>query len=583
VGVQTVPRERDPVGPTRLRPRDLLAWLVGLSIVTSVHVLVSLDAVAPVQTKDEIGYLAAARWFATGEGAGLLAPEHAGGYAVGWGLVTAPLWWLTGHPPTVYAASVAVNVALSVLVLVPAVAVARRAGLGTPTAVLTATALCVAAGRIGYTGYALPEPLLTLQVTTVLWLLLRLFAAVPADRPTGARVPELAALAVLLAWLPTTHARMLPLAVLGLVAVCSWSWAHRSPAGAGAVALGAGGAAAGWWLNGHVESVLYGDVARVAVAAQQVDGLGVADVLALAAGHAWYAAVAWLGLSLLGWWAAARGAPAELRARTVGPWTWLALGAVLQLGVGAAYLSTRLDVGGRVDQLVYGRYGDPVWFVLALVGAAAVLSAARPARLVAATAGSLLVIAVAGLVAVRLNADRVAGFVQLNVPGVEAWAWRVDDRFVVPWGPATLVATLLLAVVALAAVCSPPGSAYRVGAVATVGVVLLGLGLAAERRNIEPRDAWIRQLFQVRDIVEQHPDADVVLVVDRPLLLSGNAMQWWLADRSTTVVELGEVAPRSTAGTLVVGPADEPPARTRPLVLLGTDPTGTYGVWQVSG
>ncbi|MGJ7441981.1 hypothetical protein [Aquipuribacter sp. MA13-6] len=601
------------------RPKDRLAWFVGLLVVAAAHVSVSLDAVAPVQTKDEIGYLAAARWFATGEGAGLLTPEHAGGYAVGWGLLTAPLWWLSTHPPTVYAASVAVNVGLAVLLLVPATTVARRTGLSTPAAVLAAVVVCLGAGRLGYTGYALPETLLTLQLTTVLWLLLRLWGPPPGsssarDRgpvapgmragPAAPMVPAvLSLLAVLLAWLPTTHARMLPVTLLAAVSLASWSLSRRSPAGAAALVVGLLGAAAGWWLNGRVEAVLYGDVARTAVAAEQVAGLQVGDALALAVGHAWYAAVAWLGLSLLGWWVAVVAVPQDWRARVVGPWTWLAVGVVLQVGVGAAYLSGRLDEGGRVDQLVYGRYGDPLWFVVALVGAATVLSAPRAGaaagttgagttaagtrRLLALTGGSLLVLAVTAALAIGANADRVAGFVQLNVPGVQAWAWRDERGFAVPWWQSSLTAAVVAGLLGLAVLRASPRGRSRVVALVLAGGVLLGLALVAEHRNIEPRDAWIRSLFGVRELVEQRPGAEVLLLVDRPLLLSGNGLQWWLADRATTVVEppdLPAAVAGATPGSVVVGPTADPPTGpvgAPPLELVGVDGTGTYGVWLV--
>lgn len=586
MGSTTTPAavQRDRAGRAPSRAADRWAWLAGVLVVATAHARVSLDAVAPVQTKDEIGYLAAARWLATGEGAGLLTPDYAGGYAVGWGLLTAPLWALTQHPPTVYAASVAVNVVLAVVLLLPATAVARRLGLGTPAAVLVATVVCLGAGRLGYTGYALPETLLTLQLTTSLWLLLRLWdPAADQGRRRGAWRPELLGLAALLAWLPTTHARTLPLALLGLVSLASWARARRSPPAGLAAGLGLAGVAAGWWLNGHVERVLYGDVARTAVAAEQVGGLRVPDVLALVAGHAWYAAAAWLGLALLGWWAAVALAPAELRARGLGPWTWLVLGSVAQLGVGAAYLSTRLDVGARVDQLVYGRYGDPVWFVLALVGTAVLLARRSPGRLLALAAATLVLLSAAALVALRANADRAAGFVQLNVPGLEAWAWRDGDVFVVPWAQATALAVVVLALTAVAALRGRPAGPLRLTAVGCVGVVLLGAAVVAERRNIEPRDAWIRQLFGVAELVRAEPDLPVVLLVDRPLLLSGNAMQWWLADRDPTVVD-GTVVPPSSGARLVVGPSSAPP---RPgsgtAVLLGTDVTGSYGVWRLDG
>ncbi|MFC7163676.1 hypothetical protein ACFQL5_15395 [Aquipuribacter hungaricus] len=610
-----------PPRPPRRGAPGLLRWGAALDVVAATHTAVSLDAVAPVQTKDEIGYLAAARWLATGEGAGLLTPDYAGGYAAGWGLLTAPLWWLTSHPPTVYVASVVLGVLLAVGLVVPATLLARRLGAGPRASLLLAAALGVAGGRLGYTGYALPEGLLTVQLTTTAWLLLRLADSRPGGRPGPPVVPwgapsavpsgtrpavpwgTLAALALLLAWLPTTHARFAPAAALGLLVVASWALVHRSRAGALALVAGAAGAAAGWLLNARVEAELYGGgVARTAVAAEQAGALRPGDVLALAVGHAWYAAAAWTGLTVLGLLALLRPAVRELGARRPGAAVWLVAAAPAQLLVGAAYLSTRLDDGGRVDQLVYGRYGDPLWFVLALAGGAALLSRRSPARLLVAALVVTAVLSAAALVVLRATRDRVEGFVQLNVPGLEAWAWRVDGQYAVPWAPATTLALAVLAGFLLVAratagtgdggtgvgtaartgAVSTAGAAARTAAVGLVGVLLLGTALVAEDRTIAPRDLWIQQMFGARDLVEAHPGVPVLLVEDRPLLLSGNALQWWLADRVTRLVRTGEALPAGTpSGTLVVGPADLPPAAPGTLTLLGVEPSGSYAVWQL--
>jgi len=149
----------------------------------------------------------------------------------------------------------------------------------------------------------------------------------------------------------------------------------------------------------------------------------------------------------------------------------------------------------------------------------------------------------------------------------------------VPWWQASLTAAVAASLLGLVVLASAPRSRRRVTGLLVVGAVLLGLAVVAEQRNIEPRDAWIRSLFGVRALVVEQPGAPVLLVVDRPLLLSGNALQWWLADRGTTVVEPDDVAGSTSPGALVVAPAAMP--RAAAWVLLGTDGTGTYGVWQV--
>ncbi len=586
-GPPTTREAPSPTGSGLSRP---LGWALAAAVVGLANLAVALDAVAPVQTKDEIGYLAAARWLATGQGDGLLTPDYAGGYAVGWGFLSAPVWWLTGHPPTVYAVSVGIGVALSVLVLLPAAALARALGARPGQALLLASVLCLGAGRLGYTGYALPEGLLTLQLTTLAWLLVRLAGVRGVGGAGRSDVPwgTLGALALLLAWLPTTHARFLPAAALGVGVLAGWAWAARpgaraaSVAGAVAAAAAVAGAGAGWWLNGHVEAQLYGEVSRTAVAADQVVSLRLLDVVALAVGHAWYAVVAWLGLTVLGWLALLRPARDELAARRPGVAAWLVTCVVAQLVVGAAYLSTRLDQGARVDQLVYGRYGDPLWFVLALVGGAALLARPAPARLLGAASAATVLLSAATFLMLRTVGDRAAGFVQLNVPGLEAWAWRSGGTFVVPWPPATALAVVVLGLLVHLARRSRAAGPSRVGAIALVGVVLASTAAVAEQRNIQPRDAWIRQMFTARDLVDGFPEAPVLLVEDRPLLLTGTAMQWWLADRDPALLPAGRPLPPSTPdGALVLGPVAAPPPAYGALRLVGVEPSGRYAVWRL--
>jgi hypothetical protein len=74
----------------------------------------------------------------------------------------------------------------------------------------------------------------------------------------------------------------------------------------------------------------------------------------------------------------------------------------------------------------------------------------------------------------------------------------------------------------------------------------------------------------------------VLLVEDRPLLLSGSAMQWWLADRDTTLLRTGAAVPGTAPdGALVLGPAGTPPPAPGRLRLLGVEPSGSYAVWQL--
>ena len=561
---------------------DLLA---ALATVAAVHVWAAWDSTTPVQTKDEVGFLLAGRFLAGAGGADLLAPDFAGGYAAGWGLLTFPLWWSGLTPDRIYLASIGLNVLL-VLAAVPVLAaLARRVGAGPRAALLAAVVVSVAPGRALYTGYAQPEVLvgLLLAVVAVLgWDLL-------AGR-AGAR--QMALFAGAAGFLPVVHARTTPVAVMAALLLAWLAWRERGRAPVVAAAAIAGLTGVGWLLNRWVEAALYPDVGgRVAAAGRQVTGLAADEVALVAAGHAWYGAAAWLGLSVLG----AVLLVARVRSRggadSAVPRQWLWSGWLLatcltQWLVGAAYLSTRFGEGARLDMIVYGRYADPAWGVLALVGAAALLGGhLRRRLLVVALAAGAALSGVAWL-AVTLLGSIASGALWLNVPGLQAWDWRGVDGFAVPLLPASLA---LLGAATLAVVLGSRALPVRTVLVALLGTALLAGTVAAEVRNFRPRDDGIRQLFSLREaVVERSPDS-VVLMVDRPFLLTGNAFQFWLGDQPIRVAdpERGRVWLRP--GELVVDevgfgfdPASlAPETQVRgPLRLVARDVDSRYGLWE---
>ena len=557
-----------------------LSWLLALGGVGVVNAVLSADATSPVQTKDEIGYLMAGRLLGGGGGADLVTPPYAGGYSAGWGLLLAPLWGPAGGPERFFQLGIAVNVLTAVLAVVVWAAVARRLGAQPPTALAVAAVVGVAPGRALYTGYALPEALVGLLVAVAFLLVLRLW---DDDGPVAARTATALALAGVAAYLALAHSRFLPTVALLLGVLAWWAWRSRPPRAAvavvgGTAVLGVLGAVA---LNQWVEDVLYGEVDRFAVAGDQVGNLHIGYVTSLVLGHAWYGAVAWVGLSVVGLlWTLLR-AREEWRRRSPGPAVLLVLVCAAQLVVGAAYLSTRIGVGaGRLDQVVYGRYTDPVWALLALVGLTALVTGGARTAVLRTAVRVVAVLGAAAAVVLLCLGGIVGGLVQLNVPGIEMWRWQYGDQLHVPWLQATLAALLVLAGLRWARSRSVP-----VAVVLTVVAALALTGtFVAEDRTIDARDENLRSLFTLRETVEEAPGAPVLLVVDRPLLLTGTAFQYWLGDRQPRVLDPSEDALKVLPGELVIGARwPRPLFIGAPTRLVEVDPSGRYAVWRAEG
>jgi hypothetical protein len=559
-------------------------WAVALGGAAAVNTAVSLDAVAPVQTKDEIGYLMAGRLIGGGGAADLIMPPYAGGYSAGWGLLVSPLWRVVdGDPARFMHATVAVNVLLATLAVVVWAAVSRRLGAPPVAALAVAAVVAVAPGRALYTGYALPEALLGLLIALAFLLVLRLWDAGSGHgaEPVATRTGTAFALAGLAAYLSLVHSRFLPTVGLLVVVLAWWAWRARPPLGPYVVATAGVGALGGILVNRWVEDQLYGEVDRFSAAGEQIGQLHIGFMTSLTIGHAWYGAVAWGGLTVLGvLWAAGK-AVTEWRTRTPGPWAVLLLVAVAQLLVGAFYLSTRITVGaGRLDQVVYGRYTDPVWALLAVVGLTALVSGRvdrtmlRRAVLVVGLLGAAVAVvlfAVGGI---------VRGLVQLNVPGIEMWRWEYGEDLRVPFVQATLAALLILSGLLWARARDMP----RAVAVVLIASLAVAGTFVAEHRTIDERDQRLRDLFSLRETVQEHPNAPVVLVVDRPLLLTGTAFQYWLGDREYRLLDPAKEAVKIEPGELVIGTLLPKPLMIgAPVRLIDVDPTIRYGVWRAAG
>ena len=76
----------------------------------------------------------------------------------------------------------------------------------------------------------------------------------------------------------------------------------------------------------------------------------------------------------------------------------------------------------------------------------------------------------------------------------------------------------------------------------------------------------------------------MVLVVDRPLLLTGTAFQYWLGDREHRLLDPAQEAIRIEPGELVIAALDPRPLLIgAPTAIEEVDPTYRYGVWRAEG
>ena len=74
------------------------------------------------------------------------------------------------------------------------------------------------------------------------------------------------------------------------------------------------------------------------------------------------------------------------------------------------------------------------------------------------------------------------------------------------------------------------------------------------------------------------------LMMDRPLLLTGTAFQYWLGDRELRLLDPAQEATKIEPGELVIGTLDPRPLMIgAPRDLISVDPTGRYGVWLAEG
>ncbi|MDX6676916.1 MAG: hypothetical protein QOE31_968, partial [Solirubrobacteraceae bacterium] len=449
---------------SRTSPRRVL--LVGTALLLGLRLAISLARSGPVIMADEAGYLLNARILAGGmPGEMGSSPFYRGGYS----LLVAPILSLGGDPVLSYHAVLALNAVLAAsLVPLLYVLLTRCFDVAPPAAAWSALAGAAYPSVTALSQVALSEN--ALFALTAAWLLV---VGLLLRAPTAGHALRWSAAAGLCAaalW--TVHGRMVVAVVLTalvLVVAAAQRRIGRAAAAAGLAVL-AGGMLAGRLLNDWLIATNYDgraiDELRGALTPlRHVDGI--LAVLRNLVGQGWYLLTATLGVVVLLVAGVAPRALARLRARRGEPGD-LVLVVLLATTAGLLAVSSLwFATVTRADQLVYGRYVEPVVPALLAVGLAlAGRARLRAGALVAGLAG--LTVAVAAL---RLGLDVPGEPSRWNVAALPSVTGSIGAPVIAVAGVVACAALWLFALVArrrpaalapLALVLFAPTTAYVV-------------------------------------------------------------------------------------------------------------------------
>jgi hypothetical protein len=508
------------------------------------------DTPSPALLWDGTSYLALSRWVA-GEHTPFLG--YLGQYHLGYPALLAPAVWATSSFGGLVDGVRLVNAGALVASALALASIARtcRGGDRSATTVAMGAATALYGGLLLQVGFAWSEvafAALTLAVAALLpaghrWLPAALGVAAYAVHPRGAVV--VAATFLVLA---VAHRRrawpVLAAIVVGagaVYAVNQWAFVHLWHAGAPSQS--------GDVVRALVHPSLWGGTAKRAV------------------GELWYVGCASLGLAPIGatvlvrWWR--RGDPTR---RLLAGWLL-----VVTAGLGAL-TATKFAEGGRVDQLAYGRYLDPVVPVLTIAGLV-VLTQLPWRGVVRAVAGSAALTALAGWGLSAASSSALTGVVMplniLGVFGLDPDATRLEVL------PISLAALAALAVVTLAT-----RRRALLGIAVVAAAFLAGdLGAQAGIDRFAENEAITFQLGPMLDLVA--PGAPVSYDYDG---YDGRAANLYeLQARGHTFhyfdSRLGEAPPDDLV--ISTAPADEPPVAGARLVF--PEPHVQQALWVTPG
>lgn len=503
------------------------------------------------------------------------------GYFPGWGLLTAPGWWVTDDPFTFFRIAMVIGVVVAALTIWPLARVATRFGLTTAQGVVAAAIVMTLPARTVQSAFALSEKLVFLMVALAVLTAYRLW-----EKPTPGR-GVLFALATAGAFF--AHARMAVLVILAALWLLAFALRAARVAVASLVTLLAASGLA-YWLGKHWN-------AHLVVNGFHQEGhlkhnllhphLGL--LARTMVGEAWLQLLASFGLVALGVVVALALAGKDLRQRHVSPIVLVVLAAA------GLYLASALDWADvkdlhaaipqqqRLEVWLYARYADPLAMILTLAGVAAALRGVTRAKIAAAW----VVAAVVAIPAVAWLAKDVPTWGTISpaqIAGITPYWWALPHhRFaagLMPsltngnrvWVIATLVSIvplLLLSVVR-----------RRGLAIALAVLLLAGAGSVSARHEIvrfrEGRDKMPERVPALREALAAHPGAKATHLGWDPSCRSGksavssqrNYLMWWLLP---TIVRRGTAANDDALVIACRGATTAPPAGANQV------PLGTFG------
>lgn len=414
----------DDPAADRFRLSDGMVTALVVLAVSLIHVIALIGNRGPVLYSDALGYLGNARFLAGGA-----QPTFDGSfaYAAGYSLLLVPIYWITERSDTVWAIAVAMNVVLSVLIMLPASWLGRHLfGLGRRPALLVAAAVSLTPALILQPGRLWTETLFPVVFLAATAFVLAMFR-------TNRSLFALAA-GGFVGYLVFIHGRGMAVAVAFLVVIVIAAATRRlavlpmAVAAVSAAVVIAGDLSMRSYLSDRLWSATAtsanaGSASRILAAFSPSE---LADTLSTALGHVWYVATVSFGLTVVGVvalvWLVGRFEPfadASDGVRLTALFALIAIAGVAALSAGL------LSEVNRVDHRVYGRYLEGVSPILILSGSAWLLRARTVWRIWAVGAAA---IPVAGLLlVVWRGSEQFVGNVQkLSIPGLLGLQTIVD-------------------------------------------------------------------------------------------------------------------------------------------------------------
>lgn len=504
IAAGSVPNSDESSGPNR--------WpaVVGITMlgVTVVHLLAMLGNHGPVLYSDALGYLGNARFLAGGA-----APTFDGSfsYAAGYSLLLVPLYWITEQSEVVWTMSVAINVGLSVLIVLPAYQLGRRVfDLGRYQALFVSAAVSLTPALILQPGRIWVEtlfPFIFLMAALAIFVLFE----------TG-KVPYAVISGALVGYLVFIHGRGLAVAAAFLIVLAVGVVTRRLsllPAVVGAIST-----AFVVVIDLLVRSLLRDHLWSASDAPANAGSVGrilgayapdhLVATLSTGLGQLWYVIVASFGVAAVGFVALAivalgsdRRSAAGASNRAVALFALLAVGGVAILSAGL------LAEVNRVDHRVYGRYLEGVTPILILAGTTWLLKLRSSWRWLVVAAVAIPAVGLA-LYTMRGSEQFVGNVQQFAIPGLLGLQWIVD-----PSDAVFLDGLDVLAISALAALIGIVAAflirRHRTLGVAALITLTIGITFIGKTTSWDPfASFWFEAYDNVLTALNDLPGAQTV-------------------------------------------------------------------------